>query len=310
MPPARRPRPRPTPAAATARPRKAKAATAQKRNPLAMEEQPVDIEIESIQDVNPSVNILINGEGGVGKTVLAGGASALPDAKVVFVSTEQEGIVSAKRAGSTAGLIRAPSWEHAVSGLRKCQEVLGPDDWAIFDSGTKMHHLYMRWIMEKVKAINPGRDIDIPDLQNHQKIQNGFMRWFDKIIDSPFNSIIITTPMQMEDAEGEPRVIPQTFDAKGKVSRYISAQVSVLLYYDVTRGEEDNSIIRRVYAQPWPPWVAKDRYNALGPGRRIEDGDFFAMADMIRDIYKAREEVIAHQTPEPKARTRGRRASG
>lgn len=309
-PPARR-RPRPqTARAATAGAAKARPRTAQPRprqNPLALEEQVVDIEITSIQDFNPSVNMIINGESGVGKTVLACGASALPGARVVVCSTEQEGIVSAKRVGSTAELIRAPRWEHAVAGLRWGQEHLGPDDWMVFDSGTRMHHLYMRWIMTRQKSINPGRDLDIPDLQNHQKIQNGFMRWFDEIIDAPFNSIIITTPMQSEDAEGEPRVIPQTFDSKGKVSRYISAQVSVLLYYDVRREPEGDSITRRIYAQPWPPWFAKDRYSALGPGQRIEEGDYFAMAGIIEKIYKAREEVVASQEKPSAARSRRRR---
>jgi AAA domain len=310
MPPARRGVPKRR--GATTR----QATTGNRENPLAIDETEVEIVIESIQDANPSINMVINGESGVGKTVLAGGASALPGARVVFCSTEQEGIVSAKRAGSTAELIRAPSWEYAVSTLKWGEANLGPDDWMVFDSGTRMHYLYMRWIMEKVKNINPARDLDIPGLDNHQKIQNGFMRWYDRIIDAPFNSIFITTPMTMEDAEGETRVIPQTFDSKGKVAKYISAQASVILYYDVARDPEgkDNSIIRRVYAQPWPPWFAKDRYSALGPGRRIEDGDFFAMTDIIQAIYKAREEMLDAPTEAAPARpaarkTRTRRAS-
>lgn len=297
-------RPRPTRGV-----RKGGAPKAGKRNPQAIDEQPVEITVEDIQAFNPSVNIIINGESGVGKTVLAGGLSALIGARVVFCSTEQEGIVSAKRAGSTARLIRAPSWEHAVSGLQWGIQNLGPKDWMVFDSGTRMHYLYMRWVMQTVKGINPDRDIDIPGLDNHQKIQNGFMRWYDAIIGASFNSVFITTPMTMEDAEGENRVIPQTFDSKGKVSKYISAQASVILYYDVSRDEEFGHVIRRVYAQPWPPWFAKDRYNALGPGQRIEEGDYFAMAGMVDKIYKAREETIGGNERRPRTASRPRRAA-
>jgi AAA domain len=311
--PARRSRPRPPQEPASERKPASTRKPATKKFRKDQEEQIIDVVVEDIQSVNPSVNIILNGESGVGKTVLAGGASALLGARVVFCSTEEEGIISAKRAGSTAKLIRAPDWELAVSGLKWGEKNLGPDDWMIFDSGTRMHYLYMRWIMQKVKGLNPTRDVDIPAMDNHQKIQNGFMRWYDDIIKAPFNSIFITVPMTMEDAEGENKIVPQTFDSKGKVSKYISAQASVILYYDATREIEgkEGQLVRRLYAQPWPPYVAKDRYSALGPGRRIEENDFTAMADIIRAIYKAREEVInAGPGKAQTTRTRSRRASG
>lgn len=284
MPPTR---PRPTRGV-----RKGAAPKAARKNPQAIDEQPVEIRVEDIQTANPTVNAIVNGELGVGKTVLCGGLSGLIGARVVFCSTEQEGIVSAKRAGSTARLIQAPTWEHAVSGLNWGIKNLGPKDWMIFDSGTRMHYLYMRWVMEKVKGVNPDRDEDTPGLDNHQKLQNGFMRWYDKIVAAPFNSVMITSPMILEGTDGEDKVIPGFFDSKGKVSRHVSAQASVILYYDVQRDEELGHVIRRVYAQPWPPYLAKDRYSALGPGQRIDEGDFFAMAGMIEKIYKAREEII------------------
>jgi hypothetical protein len=152
--------------------------------------------------------------------------------------------------------------------------------------------------------VNPERDIDIPGLDNHQKVQNGFVRWYDKIIAAQFNSVMITSPTTMEHANGEEKVIPQFFDSKGKVSRHVSAQASVILYYDVQRDEELGSVIRRVYAQPWPPYLAKDRYSALGPGQRIEEGDFFAMAGMVEKIYKAREEIIGERRPRTARRPR------
>jgi hypothetical protein len=113
--------------------------------------------------------------------------------------------------------------------------------------------------------------------------------------------------MTIEDAEGENKIIPATFDAKGKVSKYISAQASVILYYDVNRDEEFGHVIRRVYAQPWPPYLAKDRYSALGPGQRIEEGDYFAMAGMVEKIYKAREEIIGSNERRPRSPSRPRR---
>lgn len=273
-----------------------------KDNPQALVENIVDINIESLAAAQFTKNILIQGPSGHGKTVLAGGVTR--DYKATFLSTEPEGVVSARNAGSTAGLIRAPSWEDAVSGVAKAEDTMGPDDFLIVDSGTKMQVLYMRWILRTINANNPTRDLDIPAIQDHQKYQNGFMRWYDRIIDGPFNSIFITTSMTVEDAEGETRVIPHILGKKGEISDYISAQASVGLYYAVARESvgASSDIIRRALAQPYPPYWAKDRFSALGRRWDVAEGDFFAMADMVAAIDKSLEQSGSGQ-PKRRART-------
>jgi hypothetical protein len=258
----------------------AQTAKQQKEQPRYMEEPEVKIVIEDIATFNPSTNILIHGPSGHGKTVLASGA---PNA--YFLTTEV-GVVAAKQTGNPSQVIRAPSWEYAVAGVKWAEQNLGLDDWLIVDSGTKMHTLYMRWILATIHMDNPLRDLDIPAPADHQKWQNGFKRWYDRIIDGPFNSIFITTSMTVEDAEGETRVIPHIPGKQGEISDYISAQTSVALYYAVARESKDmrGPIIRRALAQPHPPWFAKDRYSALGHFWDVEEGDFTAMARMIEAI--------------------------
>lgn len=261
------------------------------QNPLAMVEEDVTIELEDLS--RPAgrrpINILVHGPAGHGKTLLAGGA-ADGSRRVVFLSTETEGVASARAVGSQAELIRAPSWEHAVAGVRWAEENLGPDDWLVPDSGTKMQELYMRWILGRENVINPQRDLDIPAIQNHQKYQNGFKRWCDRIIDGQFNVIFITGSMMVDDAEGDPRVIPLLLGKKGEISDYVSHQFSVVIYYAVARESREMTgpVIRRALCQPFPPWLAKDRYMALGRTWDIEEGDFFQMSDMITAIEKSR----------------------
>ena len=184
--------------------------------PQALTEATVEIEEVRLAAFRTSKNVLLYGPPGVGKTVLAGGITdAAGIGEVVFLSTEIEGAVSAQRTGSGARLWPAPTWEHAVAGIGKAERELKAGDWLVADSGTRMQEMYMQWILRRVNAANPARDLDIPAIQDHQKYQNGFKRWYDRIIAGAFNSILICNSMQAEDAEGEPRVIPLILGKKG-----------------------------------------------------------------------------------------------
>lgn len=262
-----------------------------RENPLAMIEADVEIEVEDLgaPSRQPPINILIHGPSGHGKSLLAGGA-ADGSRKVAILSTETEGVASARAVGSQAVLWRAPDWDHVAAGVVKAERELGPGDWLVVDSGTVMSQMYMEWILRKENAINPQRDLDIPAIQNHQKYQNGIKRWAGRIIAGQFNTIFITTSMSVDDAEGESRVIPLIPGKKGEISDAISSQFSVALYYSVARESRDMSgtIVRRALAQPFPPWFAKDRYMALGQWVDVADGDFFAMSRIIAEIEKSR----------------------
>ena len=259
--------------------------------PQSMMEADVEIVEEDLSESGATapINMLIHGPSGHGKTLLAGGA-ADGTRPVTFLSTETEGVASARAVGSQARLWRCPSWEHAVAGVRKAELEFTIDNWLVVDSGTKMQEMYMRWILQRENEINPQRDLDIPAIQNHQKYQNGFKRWTDRLIDGNFNVIFITTSMSVDDAEGEERVIPHLLGKKGEISDYVSAQFSCALYYAVAKESREmkGAVLRRALCQPYPPWFAKDRYGALGKFWDVEDGDYFAMSKMIQAIEKAK----------------------
>jgi hypothetical protein len=251
-------------------------ATQDRDDPVAIDTPVVDIELEDLSDHNESINILLYGPSGHGKTVLAGGA---PNA--TFLSTES-GVVAAQRAGSKARLMRAMDWEHCVAGIAKAEQTMGPEDWLIVDSVSKMQRLQIRGILKYQNALKSTRDLDIPGLADHQKWQNQFMRFLDKIYDAPFNSIIIAQSMVRNDQEGEEQVLPLLVggDRWVDIAHYMCAQADVVLYYALTARTDPAS--RRLLAQPSPPYFAKDRYNALGRWQDVVDGDYTAMAEFIQ----------------------------
>jgi hypothetical protein len=241
-------------------------------------ERPViQIQAEELAGFNETKNILLYGNSGVGKTVLAGGA---PNA--TFLSTEK-GVVSAQRSGSKAKLIRAPDWDHVEAGLDWADENMGLEDWLIIDSVSKMQTLLLRWWLT-LQHEERDQDLDVPQIQDHQKWQNMYMRFWDRIIDSKYNTILISTAMHKEDPDGETLVMPAITGKDYTISAYCCAQADAVFYYQVgkSKGKGDDNPTRYVLTETKPPYFAKNRY--LGTLPRfvpVEFGDYDAMAWMI-----------------------------
>lgn len=238
--------------------------------------------MQDLTNFNDSINLLIYGDSGVGKTVLAGGA---PDA--VFISTEK-GTIAAKRAGSKAKLIQATSWEMLEAALDFIEANPGKFKWAILDSLTKMQVLLIRYILKKINEDNDSRDLDIPAIQDHQKWQNMFKRFVDRIIDMDINVIFTATAMHKEDAEGEDLVLP---DIQGKdyaISQYVCAQMDGV-YALVVKMKKNGERARNLLAQNTPPYFAKDRYDALGDWVTLGEKDPENMIRIIELIEESAE---------------------
>ena len=266
---------------------KRRSAKQDREDPESLEANIPEIEIADLETFSESTNILLYGPAGHGKTVLAGGAR-----RATYMSTEK-GVVAARRVGHTAKLMRTPTWEHCLAAMNMADKQLGPEDWLICDSGTKMQIMYYRWILKTIKESKPNRDLDIAAIQDHQKWQKGFQRFVDHMIDAPYNLIMVATPMTREDEDGDDAVIPH-FEGKGRtISDYISAQFDVVLYYAVSKIASDKAgeTIRRALAQPHPdlPYIAKDRFQALGEYWEVGPGNYWAMAEMIEAIDESME---------------------
>jgi hypothetical protein len=255
------------------------------RPALTADRPTIVVKPESLDDFNESVNILIHGNSGVGKTVLASGA---PNA--YFLTTEK-GVVSAKRAGSSAQIIRAPDWWHVEAGLDWADNELTPEDWLLVDSGTKMQVLLIRHLLQLENQANEARDLDVPQIQDHQKWQNMYMRFIDRMVEAQYNMIFITTSMHKEDPEGESLVLPQITGKDYAVSNYVCAAMDMVMYYGVARQSDKNApTVRRILAETYPPYFAKDRYNVLPRWTDVEDGDYGIMADIIADVLEVPED--------------------
>jgi len=279
------------PAKRGARPaaRPGRSAQAAREAPQAVEVDAVEINITDLSAHDEATNMLVYGPSGQGKTTLI---SFAPNA--TFLSTENP--VSAKLAGSKAKLMRTRTWGEVRGAIAKADRTLGPDEWLLVDSITKMQRLHIRSLLEQQHEMNSNRDLDIPALQDHQKWQNQFMRFIDHLYDAPYNVIIAATAMVREDSNGDDEYLPELIGGKAwwSIARYLCAQADVVLYYGISKEVDSNSDpLRYALAQPRPPYTAKDRFSALGKGQFVGHQEYGAMAEWIDMIEGAKEDAAS-----------------
>lgn len=255
--------------------------TAPQRSPKENGSRTLSIKVEDLSEFNEYKKILVVGDSGVGKTVLVGGA---PNG--IFISTEK-GTISAKRFGSRAKLIRVANWKQLEEALNFVEQNAAEYDWAMVDSLPKMQRMLLRHLLDtNMEEGRKGADIDVPQIQDHQKWQNMFTRFYDRLNEMPINVIYTSTPMRVEteDDEGDPidTVLP-AIQGKAKegyaIAQYICAEVDCLWFLNVERRKGRNQ--RVLITQKRPPYFAKDRYNALPARVVLPDNDPTLMSRLL-----------------------------
>lgn len=224
-----------------------------------------------IEDFNESTNILVYGFVGSGKTVLGGTA---PNA--VFVGCEP-GVISAKRAGSTATVVRIQNDKDAWTWLEDAQSgKYAHRDWAIIDTVTTLQSKFMRGALDEMVARKPERDKDLPDRPEHQLSQNRLRRWVEQAVDLPMNCLFLAHAMRVEDLDGGGMFLPSIQGGADKgfvVANYVMALMNAVGYMGVRtikkRGADPREV-RRILWQPYHDadkdivYQAKDHFNAFG----------------------------------------------
>jgi hypothetical protein len=88
----------------------------------------ITVKVEELSDFNESFNWCLYGDSGAGKTVFASFAP-----RGYILSTEK-GVISAKRVGSKAKLLRAPTWDHVEASIEWADKNLKENDVLIVEA--------------------------------------------------------------------------------------------------------------------------------------------------------------------------------
>ena len=249
--------------------------------------------IRDLEAFNESINLLIYGDSGVGKTVLGGTAP-----KALFLSTET-GTISAKRQNSKAKVWRIKTWEDLEAAYKYLAEDDHDFEWIVLDSVTKMQQQLIRDTLDKRVEKRGDSDPDIPEIADHQKFQNKFKRFMTAFIELPVNTLFTATAMRKEDEEGDDIVLP-SIEGKGyAIANYACAEMDVVAYYGIAKDKATKQTVRRLLCQPTPPYFAKDRYDCLG--KFIDNPTMPMIIEMIDGSAPGAED---EESPAPKEKAK------
>lgn len=252
--------------------------------------------IVDLDEFTESINLMIYGDTGVGKTELI---SYLPGR--VLVLSSENGTIVIKRMMKRLGISQKEAKRFKVWPIRKWQDLeeayiwvrdhgIKVFDWIAIDTATSVQGRAMRAAMEKAVAHNPvKRDIDLPDRGEHQKMQNAMKRMVADFNELPINTFWLAQAMRREDRDGNEIVLPFIMGKDFEVSSWVCAQMQAFAYYakrpakveiDGRRGKRvAKTVTQRVLI--WDSFAdsedvtywAKDRYQIMEPYTVMATGE-------------------------------------
>lgn len=220
------------------------------------------LKIHPVEQRQPLINILVYGDSGVGKTVLAGSADDVPDLRPVLVLDFEGGVESLRRTYPDVQQVRVENWKQmqaVYNDLHRGTEFKT----VILDSLTEIQKFNMYNVMEELITNRPDLDPDVPGMREWGKNLEQMRKFVRAFRDLKMNTIF--TALKKEDKNDRTGMVTTLPSLSGKLAGEVAAFLDIVAYYYVKRvGSGDDAEERRLLlTQKTETIIAKDRTRRL-----------------------------------------------
>lgn len=219
------------------------------------------LQLSTVGDQATTINMIIFGDSGVGKTVLAASASLVPEMSPVLLIDVEGGILSLRHRYPKLAVRRVTSFVEIQTMYDALFKGGHPFKTVIIDSITETQKFGMYHIMERTVAKEPDRDPDLPGIGEWGKSSEQTRKLIRAWRDLPgVNTIFTALATDSKSKMGVTTTLP---DLPGKSAAQAPALVDEVLYMYVK--EWNGEYQRFLLGQKTERIVAKDRSDNL-PG--------------------------------------------
>jgi hypothetical protein len=232
--------------------------TAKDLTPVATSGTLAGFELTSPSALSENINVLIYGESGAGKTVLAGSSSVTSDMSPVLLIDVEGGTMSLTDFYPDVQVIRVTQWRDLQKVYDAIRKGEGGYKTVIIDSLTEVQKFSMQQIMKDVIKDDPTRDPDVPGIREWGKNIEQTRRFVRGFRDLPINVIFTSLADASKDDNGRRTLRPMM---SGKLQNELPGLVDLVFYlYIKPQGDERKRLLLTTSTDKV---MAKDRSNKL-----------------------------------------------
>lgn len=246
---------------------------------------------QPVSEVANSVNMLLYGDSGVGKTVFAG--SGRDSGKNDLIIDIEGGTLSAARSKSKANVLPAYDYDSFLDIVEAIEEDPDRFEWVIVDSLTKLQDIIWNKILDEAVAKNPSRSPYKRELQEYGEAQARLKDLVERLKNSDANILFISLADTEVDEDGNNVRVPAIHGSQGKVQAWVSAQMDVVAYMRVLSNEGGS--FRAIHFNKSPEYYAKDRLR-LYSSKGVKNLTLEAFTNKILSQAEAEETEIKKES--------------
>lgn len=231
-----------------------------------------------VGDVPPLINLMVYGDPGVGKTVLAGSASLVEALSPVLFIDVEGGTLSLRERYPDVKVARVKSFND----FGRLYEDLKKGDHGfktvVLDSITEIQKFGMLEVMRRMleDPKNDDRDPDLPGIGEWGKNTEQMRRLIRAMRDLPVNTLFIGLAVTDQDKKGNRLTRPSL---SGKLSNEVAGFLDIVTYMYKKTDSDTGEVKRMLLTSGTDEFIAKDRTDKLPP--MLQDPDMSTIYSIL-----------------------------